>query len=302
MRSPVVLLIGLAFGPGCSDDGPAADPYRCIAAGGEACFELPTDVVGAADAMGAAAVPILACDNFEIATSASPIMFSGHTVDFSAADTYLPAVRVEAFGDLAFTSKIFDETSDSEGAWAATASVPNLAFGRTTAAGQLPIYFLYGRIDIDDPVQDMFDVQTATRLQIAASIEVAGDRFLPGKSQVAARALDCFGNRLTNVIGNIAPASGKNGSRLFEPGVRTYYGLEGALPVLGRRTEVSQTTSTGVIGFANLAPGHHFIQLWGFPDDASLAQGSLGLELLDEKELIVFDEEAAFLVELNGRL
>jgi hypothetical protein len=297
-----VLLIGVAFGFGCSDDGPVADPYRCVAAGGEACFELPTGVVGGADSSGAAVEPILVCDSFAPATSASAIMFSGHTIDFNAADTYLSEVRIEAAADIAFTSKIFDVTSDTEGVWTATAIVPNVAFARTTAAGQLPIYFMYGRIDINDPVQDMFDVQSATRLQIAASIEVAGDRFLPGTSQVAARAFDCNGNRLVNVIGNIAPASGKNGSRLFEPGVRTYYGMPGPLPVLARRTELGQTTSAGVIGFTNLAPGHHFVQVWGFPDDASLAQGSLGLDLFDEKELIVFDNEAAFLVELNGRL
>lgn len=300
MRHPAAILFGVAL-LGC-DDGPAADPYGCISAGGQACFQLPTDVVGAADKDGAAVESILVCDPFEPATSASPITFSGHTVDFSAADTFVPDVRVEAFADLALTSRIIDVTSDAEGAWTATATVPNLSFGRTTAAGQLPLHFMYGRIDINDTVQDMFDVQTATRLQIAASIEVAGDRFLPGRSQVAARALDCNGNRLVNLIGNISPASGKNGSQLYEPGVRTYYGMEGPLPVLARRTELSQTSSAGVLGFTNLGPGHHFVQLWGFPDDASLAKGSIGLVLFDEKELIVSDDEAAFLVELNGRL
>ena len=295
-----VLLIGVSLA-GCTDD-PAADPYACMAAGGEACFQLPTDVVGAADVDGVSIAPIIVCDGYEVVTSPSPIAFSGHVLDFGTTDTYLPDVRIEAFADVGLTSKVLDVTSDAEGAWTATFNAPSLAFGRTTAAGQLPVHFMYGRIDVNDPVQDMFDVQSATRLQIASSIEVAGDRFLPGKSQVAARALDCYGNRLTNVIGNIAPASGKNGSRLFEPGVRSYYGLDGALPVLGRRTEVFQTTKAGILGFANLAPGHHFVQLWGFPDDAALAQGSIGLKLLDEKELIVFDEESAFLVELDGRL
>ena len=35
---------------------------------------------------------------------------------------------------------------------------------------------------------------------------------------------------------------------------------------------------------------------------AALAQGSVGLKLLDEKELIVFDSEAAYGIELDARL
>ncbi len=287
---------------GCSDDGPTADPYACIAAGGEACFELPTDVIGGADASGTNVVPVLSCDSYEVVSSPSPLMFSGHTIDFGSPDTYLPDVRIESFADVAMTSQLFDVTSDAEGAWAATATVPSLAFARSSATGQLPLYFLYGRIDVNDPVHDMFDIQTATRQQIAGTIEVAGDRFLPGRSQVAARAFDCVGNRVTNAVGNIAPVSGRNGSRLFESGVRTYYGIDGAVPVLGRRTEESQTTSSGIIGFTNLSPGRHFVQLWGFLDASALAKGSLGLTLLDEKDLIVFDSEAAYLLELNARI
>jgi hypothetical protein len=302
MRLSFALLIGVVGCTACSDDGPSADPYRCAAAGGDACFELPTDFVAAANELGAAVLPELGCGVYPIASSAGAITLEGHIVDFDNQLLLIEDVRLEAFGDPVLSQLLFDETSDSNGAWSASAVVPNLVFARTTAAGQLPIHFMYGRIDIGITTQSMVDFVSATKTQVSARFEAVGDRFLPAKSQLIATATDCAGNRLVNVIGNVAPASGKNGTRLFESGVRTYYGKADAGEALGRRTELSQTTSAGTFGVANLSPGKHFVQLWGFPTAAALAMGSLGLELLDEKELLVFDGEAGYMIELNGHL
>jgi hypothetical protein len=299
MRVTTLLLMGAL---GCSDDGPVADPYRCVAAGGEGCFELPTDVVAAADVNGVTVLPVLDCGPYEVVTSASPVTFSGHVVDFLNEETFVPDVRIEAFADMTLTSRLFDVTSDADGAWTASANVPNEAFARTTATGKLPMHFMYGRVDINVAVHDMFNFQTATKTQVASAFELVGDRFLPGKSQLAAAAYDCNGNKLVNAVANIAPASGKNGTRLFEPNVRTYYGIEGTVPLLGRRTEIMQTSTSGLIGIANVPPGMHYVQLWGFPDASSLAKGSIGLKLLDEKPLFVADGEAGYLLPLYGRL
>lgn len=299
MRLPAVLLLGAL---GCSDDGPSADPYRCVAAGGEGCFELPTDVVSAADASGVSVLPVLDCGPYDVVTSSAPLSFAGHVVDLEDSETFVPGVRIEAFADMTLTSRLFDVTSDADGAWSATAAVPNLAFTRTTADGQLPLHVMYRRVDINVAVHDMFDVQTATKTQVASMFETVGDRFLPGKSQLSAVAYDCAGNKLVNVIANIAPASGKNGSRLFEANVRTYYGAEGDMPMLARRTELAQTSSSGVIGIANISPGMHYVQLWGYPDAASLTRGSIALKLLAEHELFIADAEAVYLTPLYGRL
>jgi hypothetical protein len=287
---------------GCDDNGPLADPYRCIAAGGEGCFELPTDVIGAATPEGVPTMPVLDCGPYVIEQSAGSLMFSGLTVDLLDMEQALGTVRIEAFADLAFGTKLFDTTSDDVGAWSASASVPSEAFARTTAPGALPLLFLYGRIDINDPVHDMFDFQTATREQVESVVELVGDRFLPGKTQVAVLTEDCVGNRLVNVIANIAPASGRNGTRLFEPGVRVYYGIEGAIPILARRTELSQTSTSGSLALTNVAPGKHYVQLWGFPTAAAIPQGHIGLELLDEKEIQVPDGDNGILMPLHGRL
>lgn len=297
MRRLVALLVGVL---GCSDDGPPADPYRCMAAGGEGCFELPTDVVEAATPEGVAAAPILDCSPYQIAQSNGPIAFSGVTTDLQDTELIIPGVRVEAFSDLAMTQVLFDKTSDDSGAYSASAVVPSEGFARSTAAGQLPLLFLYGRIDVNLASQTL-NVQTATRLQVASLIEAVGDRFLPDKTQLASVAYDCLGNKLVNVIANLAPASGKNGSRLFEPGVRVYYGMEGPLPILARRTELFQTTTKGTLAITNIAPGRHFVQLWGFPTAGDLAKGSVGLKLLDEKEILVPDGDNGILMPLYGR-
>lgn len=297
MRLWPVLLLGVL---GCTDDGPSADPYRCVAAGGEGCFELPTDVVSAADSYGVTVLPVLDCGPYEVATSGGALSLAGHVVN--PQQMAVPGVRIEAFSDMTLTSRLFDVTSDGDGAWSANTTVSNLAFIRTTADGQLPLHTMYRRIDINVTTHDMFDVQTATKPQVASVFEVVGDRYLPGKSQLTAVAYDCAGNKLVNVIANIAPASGKNGSRLFEPNVRTYYGVDGDDPVLARRTELAQTSTSGLIGIANISPGMHYVQLWAYPDAAALTRGSVALKLLAEHELFIADVEAFYSMPLYGRL
>lgn len=297
-----LLLIGLASF-GCDDDGPPADPYRCMAAGGEGCFEMPTDVIGAADSDGTRISPALDCDALELVTSSGPVSFSGHTVDYDDGEFVLPAVRIEAFSDHELTARLWDVTSDTNAVWSTTTTVPNVTFVRTTASGQMRVEYVYARTDVTSLTQTGVDYQTATRAQAATAIERAGDRFLPGKSQLRGIAHDCAGNRLVNVIVNIAPASGKNGTRLFEAGTRVYYGVD-TVPAspLGRRTEIAQTSTTGVFGIANISPGIHYVQLWGFPDAQSVLNGAISLKLLDEKELIVSDTETQFVLRLDGRL
>jgi len=297
-----LLLIGFAC-LGCEDDSPPADPYRCMAAGGEGCFEMPTDVISAADSGGTVVSPALDCGAVEIVTSSAPVAFSGHTVDYDDGEFVLPDVRIEAFSDHEFTERLWDVTSDSNAVWSTTTTVPNVTFVRTTASGQIAVQYVYARTDVSSLAQTGVDYQTASRAQAASAIERAGDRFLPGKSHLRGVAFDCAGNRLVNVIVNIAPASGKNGTRLFEPGTRVYYGVD-TVPAspLGRRTEISQTSTTGVFGIANISPGIHYVQLWGFADAQAVLNGAISLKLLDEKELVVSDTETQFLLRLDGRL
>lgn len=301
MRRWPLLLIGFCIG--CEDDSPPADPYRCMAAGGEGCFEMPTDVIGAATSDGMRVSPVLDCGAVEIVTSSGPVAFSGHTVDYDDGEFVLPDVRIEAFSDHELSTRLWDVTSDSNAVWSTTTVVPNVTFVRTSAAGQLDVQYLYARTDVTSLTQTGVDYQTASREQAATAIERAGDRFLPNKSQLRGVAYDCAGNALVNVIVNIAPASGKNGTRLFEPGTRVYYGVD-TIPTspLGRRTEISQTSTTGVFGIANISSGIHYVQLWGFPDAQSVLNGAISLKLLDEKELIVSDTETQFVFRLDGRL
>ena len=105
----------------------------------------------------------------------------------------------------------------------------------------------------------------------------------PSDVLIVSRAYDCNLRLIEHAVGVISSASGQ---RAFVPGPSAYYGADGtfAVPVL---PDVRGDTNTnGLIGFFNVpvATGD-YIQLWGFPDDASVAQGEAGLVLVAEYPL-----------------
>ena len=294
MRFAIALLLVAA----CTDEGPAADPYNCIAAGGGACFQLPSFRVEAAGDDGTLYDPVLDCAPYESA-ALGPLTLQGESVALFTGDP-ISTVRVEMFSDAAMSARLADVESEVDGHYTADiASTPSLVFVRTTADGRHPLLQFYRRVDAGSA--DSFDVETTTKADISAALMGAGDQYLPGKSQLFSTVYDCAGHHLMNVIGNIAPSTGKNGSRLFEPGVRTYYMSDFDRSFL-RRTKGSQTTPQGAFLATNLAPGHHFVQVWGFPTDADLVKGSPGLTLLAEDEIIVPDTESALVLSQYGRL
>jgi hypothetical protein len=301
MRSSLVLVATLAAGPGCSDDAPVADPYQCVAAGGSRCFEVPIDVMYAVDATGTIVDPLLDCGPYEVALSSGPLTIGGLTVD-NTEELAVPDVRMEAYADHRFTAPLFDVTSSETGNWMVTVDqMPSLTFTRVSKADHLDLLYLHQRIDIALPVQDMRNVRTVTRDQIAARIATAGDLFVPGTSQLAGVAHDCAGNRLGSVIANASPVTAKLGSRRFEPGVRVYYELENGA-ALARRPQLHETSGSGGFAITNLPPGPHFIQLWGFPTQADLAIDFDGLRLVAEYEITVFEGESAIVMPLHARL
>lgn len=287
------LLVGVL---GCGDEGPAADPYQCMAGGGAACFELPTDVIRAADADGVAVLPVLDCGPYEDLDGT--VAFTGQTIDLI---TKAPVgdVRVEGFGDLSMTARLFDVTSDDAGDYTVTAAQTSVSHRRTTRAGSLPVHMLYQRTNVAVPQQSL-DLETTTHAQMQSLLQTVGDRFLLSRTQLLATAFDCAGNHLINVIANIGPATARNGSRLFETGVRVYYGREDG--TLRRRTELMQTTGGGTLAITNISVGTHFVQLWGYPTEQDLAVGSPALKLLGEVQIYVPDVDAAILLPLHGRL
>jgi hypothetical protein len=287
---------------GCADDKQPADPYECMAAGGAACFELPTKPIAAVDALGKPAQPSLECGPYEVHTSAAPVTLAGTTINALDGEA-VPLVHVEAFADLATTSLLGETISDELGAYALTIpAMPSQLFARTIATGALPLYFLYARTDVGAAQQSMFELITGTRAQLASTLELVGDQFLPGRSQVTAVAYDCNGNRLVNVIGNLAPSSAAGGDREHEPGVRTYYTIDRSSPALGRRTQLSMTTVAGSFVASNVTSGRHYVQVWAFPAEAALAKGDEGLMLIGEAELAVPSTETGLYVELHSRL
>lgn len=296
MKEKIALVVALA---GCADDKQPADPYTCMAAGGEACFQLPATPILAADALGKPAQPVLDCAPYEVKTSAAPVTFTGTTTNaLDRAPT--PLVRIEAFADLAMTSLLGETISDEVGEYGLTIfAMPSQLHLRTTATGALPLHFLYERSEAQHP---SFELSTASRENLASTLELVGDRFATGASQVSGVALDCDGNRLVNVIANVAPSSAAGGERTFETGVRTYYAIDRSTPALGRRTELAQTTLAGSFTASNVTSGRHYVQIWGFRSEAAIADGADGLTLLGEAEIAVPPAETGLVVDVHARV
>ncbi len=302
MKTSMVVPVIVTALAGCADDKQPADPYACMAAGGEACFQLPANPILAADALGKPAQPALDCAPYEVKTSAAPVTFSGTTTNaLDRAPT--PLVHIEAFADLAMTSLLGETISDEVGDYMLTIpAMPSQLFVRTTATGALPLHFLYERSEVGAGQAPMFELWTASRANVAATLELVGDRFASNASQVTGFALDCDGNRLVNVIANVAPSSAAGGARTFEPDVRTYYAIDRSTPALGRRTELAQTTIAGSFTASNVKSGRHYLQVWGFRSESAIADGADGLTLLGEAELAVPPTETAVFVDVHARL
>ena len=295
----IACLLALAA---CGADEPAADPYKCMASGGAGCFEMPTKPISAADAMGLATTPVLDCAPYEV--TSAPVTFTGKTLNMIN-KAMTPQVRVELFADLAMTQPRGDTMSDDLADYTLAADpMPSQLFARTSSTVNLPLHFLYQRIDVSI-AQQTRDFITATRENIGGVIQTVGDSFLPGKSQFFGTAYDCNGNKLVNVIANVSPSSAaNNGARVFEAGVKVYYYALDSLNdvALHRRTQARMTSSPGSFVATNIGSGKRYLQIWGFPTEAALAEGSAGLELVGELEVPVPSSESAIVVPIHGRL
>lgn len=282
-----VLVVGLVVG--CGTEADPADPYACMAAGGAACFELPTTAVEAIDVADNPIAPAFDCAP-ATGTPIAAMAFTGHTVDF-VTSAPLPGIAVKVFDDVEMMA-ISDDTISNNYAEVTVMPRMSVAYWRTTGDGRLPLIEVAKRTAAD------FAIASPTKADVSALIESVSDRFLPNKSQLVTHIRDCNGNRLLNTIINVAPATGRNGSRLFEPGVRTYYYASDTGELM-RRTQLAQTTRESAAVATNLSPGMQLLQLWGFPTAADVTQGTVGLKLLGEIEIVVPDEEAALLVPLT---
>jgi hypothetical protein len=301
MRLGAALVVAITGLLGCTDGEPAASPYKCLAKGGVGCFEIPDDIMYAVDPSGAVVEPSLGCGPYVAIDSAAPVMLSGTTVDVNDAELAIDEVHLEAFSTVELAAPLFDVTSDASGAWSTTvASMPSQVFTRASKPGNLDLYYLYSRIDVGQPTQTIA-FHTATRAQVAGVIESVGDQFLPDKTQLSGIAYDCAGNHLASVIANASPVSAKNGSRLYESGVKTYYGPAGDAPMYIRRTELHQTSASGRFAITNLPPQKHYIQLWGFLTEDDRLREEFGLTLVAEVEIYTFNGEAGVVMPVYAR-
>ena len=286
MRTSLALVLALC---GCAAPERPADPYTCVSAGGAGCFELPSHPLTAVDADGRPTPAVLDCAAYQAIRSPAPVMLAGKTLD-AVDHAAIGLVDIELFAEPALATPIGEVISDDVGTYSLTIdAMPSELFARTRATGALPVHLLYQRLDPAAARHDMFDLLTTTRANVDAMLASVGDALATGTSQLTGRAYDCAGNRLVDVVANVAPEPGEPA---FEDGVRVYYEAEGPDHPLGRRSELAETSPAGGFAATHLAPGHHVVQLWGFADAGALARGRDGLALVGEAAIVVPEDDA----------
>src|SRR6478736_6460445 len=156
---------------------PEPNPYACMAAGGDTCFELPTTAVEAIDVADNPVAPDLDCAHIT-GTPIGATTVAGHTIDFTTGAP-LRGIAVQIYDDVALTAKSDDTVSDNYGELTVMPRM-SVAYWRTDGDGRLPL------VEIAKPTADRFDAHTTTKADISALLSSVGDRFLPAKSQLVA--------------------------------------------------------------------------------------------------------------------
>jgi hypothetical protein len=259
-----------------SPDATAADP--CLTSGGAACFS-PLPSAPLARTGGA---PDLSCAT-AASVSSVDLQMAGNTLDL-ATGTRLANATIDVFYDLNLTTPTVTATSDGTGAYTLTLPkpVPSTIQVRLRATSYYDVLNVAAAIPVDGQ-QISVSWLFVSRASGLAAIEAIGETDDPTASIFAMFVEDCRSRRLIHAIGTVAAAPSQGTAPpSFVPGVRTYYET-GAPPVPVVRSMQTETDETGgLVAYHGPASGTVYLQMWGFVDAASVAQGAAGLRLISE--------------------
>lgn len=214
--------------------------------------------------------------------STQAIALSGKIEDFQTGNGVGPAT-VTAFPGIELAGNSGMTTSDGTAATRGTYSmtVATLPAGTTRygfkfeADSYVKTYLLNQYLDpaMATQTRDMAAVSDATATALPAFIGVTRDTT---KGVLAGAFRDCAGNEVSNAVATVSSTSGTV-SHL--PGAKTFYFSAGSTSLPVRHNVAPVSNKDGLFVILDLPPqtAPAYVQIWGFKDDADLADGQMTL-------------------------
>jgi hypothetical protein len=283
-------LLGLAV-PACGGSSSSADagPDAFLNGG----FQLPSastkanmEVTGTWTELGPAEWSCLGTASTDTARTVA-LNLMGQAQDFQNMDSShgIANTTVTVFDDIDYMNPFQTVTSDNMGKF--TVTIPTgkkrvgfkLHGGTLGTAAYMDTFLLnqYWDAAATDATINIGYISEGLATALPA---FTGLERTPGTGVLAGAFRDCAGHEVSNAIATVSSTSG---TATELPGADTYYiSASAGLPV--NHKQLVKTDKNGVFAVFQLPEqsGTAYIQVWGFKDDAALAQGQAGLTLLAE--------------------
>lgn len=244
-------------------------------------FATPTEVTSSYreldpgwELVGAADWSCLGTASDESVTTAD-INLSGFVQDFQSKDL-IPGAEITLYGDGGISStSLATATADIDGNYTMTLPPGQTLWAfKLETEDALDTYTLNEYFDpaVTDQMSIIDSVSVSTAQTLPAFIGV--DR-TPGLGIVSGSIRDCKGNRVRGAV--VTTSSTLDVVNPVEGSVAYYFSAAPtSLPV--RHSQQSATNDDGVFVVIELPPGQErYLQIWGFVDDADLADGEMTL-------------------------
>ena len=277
----IALSLGLAVSVGCGGDGGTSADGGEDNGLAELGFATPTEATTAYveaengwDLVGAANWSCLGQTSSEVPTT-TDITLSGALLDFQT-DEPLIGGSMTLYGDEGITgTEVATATSDEDGNYEFTLPTGQTHWAfKVVVEDALDTYSLnqYYEPGVAAQSDDIDSVSLLTAQALPAFIGVTRT---PGLGIIAGSIRDCDGNVVKGAVA--AVSNTLDVASHVEGGVSYYFSAANtSLPV--RHSLQSSTNTDGVFVAIELPPGQErFLQVWGFVDDADLADGEMTL-------------------------
>ncbi len=247
----------------------------CTANDPESGFQLPDTTVTSYDLAGNEVASDWSClgTPIEDVPLAVDVTATG-VVTLLNSDLPVPDIEVSAFSGSSWDETLDSDVSDENGAYSLTVPAGTRELGmRLAGEGYLTVFSLSWWLDPETTEQEV-NLETISIGQATGVAAAVGLLRISGTGLVLGSVFDCQGHF---VSGAIATVSTTEGEAVHASGVSSFYFDDTLQPAAPKNQPY--TNPLGLFLVAELPPSSspHWLQVWGFLDQADLEAGDLTL-------------------------